>query len=566
MQGFAGTPGERERAMYDFFARLGAAGAVFPRQQQFYVSVDSGTRPVHRASRPGTYVLRSWVNDVTPPSRAAADDACRRRPPDARLPRARHAVRRRPALARRSRTASVLVGAALYDPVNGDRGLPASDECAAPIPPRQDARSSSRPPTTRRRRTSTRSGPRSCRTRASQPVTRPRRPRRRRRLAPPGGRQCVRGQARALAVAASSDRGSAPSASPSTAGGSASCDRERRGLLRHVWHLGRHSARGAPPAHGGRDATRRGRRVVGEQPSASAQVDRVAVVTGASCGIGAEIARALAGARLALRAARAARGAPAGARRGDRRRVRALRRRRPRGGRRGRRARHGAPSADPAAREQRRGPRTRRLPRMRPGADRGGDAHRTISAASGACARSCPRSRRPAADVVNIVSVAGRSRFRRPARTPRRSTPQLAFSRAASGRAARPRDPRAHRQPRLRRDRRVSLRRPMLRSALLRRLVIGPEQVARHVVDVCSSATSARRSCPRGIAPPRSRRPLRPAPSRGSRTGSATEDRATPFRSTYQPLSTRYVSPRPRRERFGGVPAPRRRTRRGQNR
>ena len=80
----------------------------------------------------------------------------------------------------------------------------------------------------------------------------------------------------------------------------------------------------------------------------------VAVVTGASSGIGAELARAARRPRLALRPARTPRGAPAAARGGDRRRVRALRRRRPRGGRAGGRARPRAAPADPAAREQRR--------------------------------------------------------------------------------------------------------------------------------------------------------------------------------------------------------------------
>ncbi|TML70146.1 MAG: hypothetical protein E6G13_08950 [Actinobacteria bacterium] len=67
VQGYAGTPVNMNSLMFDFATDVGTAGAVFPRQQQFYVSVDSGTDVFTHASRPGTYRLRFWENDLTPP-------------------------------------------------------------------------------------------------------------------------------------------------------------------------------------------------------------------------------------------------------------------------------------------------------------------------------------------------------------------------------------------------------------------------------------------------------------------------------------------------------------------
>jgi hypothetical protein len=46
---------------------VGAAAAVFPRQQTLYVVVDSGRNPFTGKPQGGRYLLNSWVNDVTPP-------------------------------------------------------------------------------------------------------------------------------------------------------------------------------------------------------------------------------------------------------------------------------------------------------------------------------------------------------------------------------------------------------------------------------------------------------------------------------------------------------------------
>jgi len=68
VQGFAGTPVDVNALTYDYLDPVGAAGASFPRQQTFYVAVDSGRDRFDNKRLAGTYVLRSWVNDVTPPT------------------------------------------------------------------------------------------------------------------------------------------------------------------------------------------------------------------------------------------------------------------------------------------------------------------------------------------------------------------------------------------------------------------------------------------------------------------------------------------------------------------
>jgi hypothetical protein len=68
VQGFAGTPVDVNALTYDYLVPIGAAGASFPSPGIFYVAVDSGDVRFTNRSAAGSFVLRSWVNDVTPPS------------------------------------------------------------------------------------------------------------------------------------------------------------------------------------------------------------------------------------------------------------------------------------------------------------------------------------------------------------------------------------------------------------------------------------------------------------------------------------------------------------------
>jgi len=68
VQGYAGTPVNVNNLTIDYPLDIGAAASVFPRTKSYYVSVDSGVNPFTGRSLAGSYVLRSWVNDVEPPS------------------------------------------------------------------------------------------------------------------------------------------------------------------------------------------------------------------------------------------------------------------------------------------------------------------------------------------------------------------------------------------------------------------------------------------------------------------------------------------------------------------
>jgi minor extracellular serine protease Vpr len=67
VQGGGGTPVNVNDYMFDFQADIGAAGSTFPRQQRFYVAVDSRSDPFSGRPLPGRYLLRSWQNDLRPP-------------------------------------------------------------------------------------------------------------------------------------------------------------------------------------------------------------------------------------------------------------------------------------------------------------------------------------------------------------------------------------------------------------------------------------------------------------------------------------------------------------------
>ena len=68
VQGYAGTPADVNGLTFDFGADVSAAGASFPRVQRFFVSVVAGKDPYTGRSFAGPYVMRAWVNDVTPPT------------------------------------------------------------------------------------------------------------------------------------------------------------------------------------------------------------------------------------------------------------------------------------------------------------------------------------------------------------------------------------------------------------------------------------------------------------------------------------------------------------------
>jgi hypothetical protein len=68
VQGYTGTPADVNGLTFDYGLPISAAGTEFPRVQRYYVSVDSGRSVLNGESFAGQYILKSWVNDVTPPS------------------------------------------------------------------------------------------------------------------------------------------------------------------------------------------------------------------------------------------------------------------------------------------------------------------------------------------------------------------------------------------------------------------------------------------------------------------------------------------------------------------
>ena len=67
VQGYAATPVNANVLTSEYRLDVGVAGAVFPREKRYYVAVDSGRDVFTGRSLAGAYVLRSWVNDLTPP-------------------------------------------------------------------------------------------------------------------------------------------------------------------------------------------------------------------------------------------------------------------------------------------------------------------------------------------------------------------------------------------------------------------------------------------------------------------------------------------------------------------
>ncbi len=66
--GYAGIPVNVNGQLPDFLYSIGAAGGVFLPPGRYYVSVDSGRDLFSGKSLAGRYTLRSWVNDVKPPT------------------------------------------------------------------------------------------------------------------------------------------------------------------------------------------------------------------------------------------------------------------------------------------------------------------------------------------------------------------------------------------------------------------------------------------------------------------------------------------------------------------
>ena len=66
--GYAGIPVNVNGGLPDFLYSIGTAGGVFLPPGRYYVSVDSGRDLFTGRSLAGPYTLRSWVNDVKPPT------------------------------------------------------------------------------------------------------------------------------------------------------------------------------------------------------------------------------------------------------------------------------------------------------------------------------------------------------------------------------------------------------------------------------------------------------------------------------------------------------------------
>jgi hypothetical protein len=118
VQGYDGTPVNQNAYMFDFSVDIGAAGTAFPRLGQYYVAIDSGSDPFTQQPEPGRYVVRSWQNDLKPPSVKILTRRVGAGRPTivARVLDAKSGV---DPLSLVIGYRHVLVGAALYDPFSG---------------------------------------------------------------------------------------------------------------------------------------------------------------------------------------------------------------------------------------------------------------------------------------------------------------------------------------------------------------------------------------------------------------------------------------------------------------
>jgi subtilisin family serine protease len=118
VQGYPGTPINANVLTFEYQFDVEAAGALFPRQKAYYVSVDSNRDPFTGLPLAGRYLLRSWVNDVTPPRyRLLTRRVTAGRPLLAAIVTDRGAGVDPLSLVINYRR--VLLGAALYDPFSG---------------------------------------------------------------------------------------------------------------------------------------------------------------------------------------------------------------------------------------------------------------------------------------------------------------------------------------------------------------------------------------------------------------------------------------------------------------
>ena len=136
VQGYAGTPVDVNELTYDYLLPVGAAGASFPRQGQYYVAVDSGARRFTDKRARGR-VRAALVGErrdaaVGP----AADDARVRR--DARRSSSERSTRSRASTRSRSRSATRGSSSppSAYDPDTGLAVFPLPRERTRP--PRRD--------------------------------------------------------------------------------------------------------------------------------------------------------------------------------------------------------------------------------------------------------------------------------------------------------------------------------------------------------------------------------------------------------------------------------------------
>jgi minor extracellular serine protease Vpr len=123
VQGQAGTPVDVNNLTSDFKLDIGAAGVEFPRQQAFYVSLDSGRDQFTGQLLAGSYTLRFWIDDVTPPRvRLLTTRVAAGRPTI--VARVRDAGAGVDPLSLTLGYKKILVGAAAYDPETGLAVLP----------------------------------------------------------------------------------------------------------------------------------------------------------------------------------------------------------------------------------------------------------------------------------------------------------------------------------------------------------------------------------------------------------------------------------------------------------